>query len=280
MLQSMQDERQAIRMSKAFRSSTGEDGIRIASGINTRNESSLHKALKVIYSLNEGCRTEVPLDGKVYDIIDGEGNIIEIQTGSVSSLRSKIETALLNGRAVKVVHPIAAIKIIELYDENHALIHSRQSPLHLSIYNMWQEITGLIPVLLQSGFSLDVIEAKITETRLSYGGQVQSFNRRRRWRKSWNKADKRLNEVLFTHTFKEASDYAALIPKECPHIFCAKDVRDALIANKNLPPSASKQSHCMLWVLCRMGLLKQVSNKRAARRDHTNGNTKYYTMVL
>ena len=48
--------------------------------INTLKESSLHKSLKLLYSLDEGARTEVEIGKKIYDIVESDGSVIEVQT--------------------------------------------------------------------------------------------------------------------------------------------------------------------------------------------------------
>ena len=48
--------------------------------INTYNESSLHKTLKRLYSLENSYQTEVKKDGYIFDIISDKDEITEIQT--------------------------------------------------------------------------------------------------------------------------------------------------------------------------------------------------------
>ena len=64
--------------------------------INTYNESSLHKTLKKLYSLENSYQTEVKKDGFVFDIISDKNEIIEIQTQSIEKLIPKIEYAIKN----------------------------------------------------------------------------------------------------------------------------------------------------------------------------------------
>lgn len=245
-------------------------------GINTLNESALHRTLKMLYSLEDGDRTEVSLDGKVYDIVNGDGGIVEIQTRSVSSLLGKIETAINAGHNVKVVHPVARVKAIEYCDKDKNLIQRKTSPIHLCVYNMWKEITGLTSVLLNKSFALEVLEIAMTEQRLLYDEPVQSRNGRRRYRKPWNKIDKRLDKVLRTYTFTSPAHYIALLPDGLPQAFCAKDVAAALHADKSLPSSAAQQAGYMLWVLLRLGLIEAATP--CIDGKSSGGNTKYYKL--
>ena len=134
--------------------------------INTLNESSLHKKLKEIYSLEEGCRTEAEENGKIYDIITSQGEIIEIQTKNLSKLLSKSLELLNQGKKIKIVHPYIKEKIISTYSEDGKLLSSRKSPKKENIYSVFRELTGLYPFLLKPGFSLELLEISMTEIRL------------------------------------------------------------------------------------------------------------------
>jgi hypothetical protein len=231
--------------------------------INTYSESSLHKTLKSLYSLEKGFKTEVACNGKIYDIVDKKGNIIEIQTKNVSRLLDKTTDALEKGCKVKIVYPVILRKNIELYDSDGNRISKRKSPVQGSIYDMFHEITGLYPILLKKGFSLDVLEIILTEQRIRTGEPVQSPNGRRRFRRNWNKTDKKLEQIVHSHTFKKAEDYLALIPKECLPEFSAKELAESLQADKTLPSSAAHKAHLIIWVLSRMNLLqlKEIKNR-------------------
>jgi len=224
--------------------------------INTLNESSLHRSLKSLYALEDGCTTEVNIAGKIYDIVDGNGNVIEIQTKNLSSLLVKTLDAMQKGRRVKIVHPVAAVKYIEVYDEGGVLVSKRKSPVCASVYSVFRELTGLYPVLLKKRFSLDVLEIAMTEIRTQSETPVQSPNGHRRFLKNWNKTDKRLETIFETRTFTKADDYRSLIPESCLPRFCARDVASALAENKTLPASAKAQAHLMLWVLSHMNLIE------------------------
>ena len=233
--------------------------------INTYSESSLHKTLKDIYALKDGCRTEVKRDGKIYDIVDKEDNVIEIQTKNVSKLLKKTMAVLENGKKIKIVLPVIIEKHIELYEKDGTRISRRKSPVKGSIYDIFDELTGLYPVLLDKNFSLDVLEITMTELRIHTPEPVQSPNGRRRFRKNWNKTDKTLNEILKTHTFSSSENYLKLIPRQCFPEFSAKELSAALKTNKSLPASAASRAHIMIWVLNKMNLIKLKEIKNRSR---------------
>ena len=66
-------------------------------------ETSLHRQLKQLYA-DRGARVEAPLDNYRIDVIC-EGELIEIQHGSLAAIRRKVQN-LLKGHRVLVVKPI------------------------------------------------------------------------------------------------------------------------------------------------------------------------------
>lgn len=77
-------------------------------GIGLLNEKPLHAALKEWYA-QPGDRFEVPLAGFVIDIVR-DGLLLEIQTSSVASLKSKI-ASLLPAHRIRLIHPVALEKL-------------------------------------------------------------------------------------------------------------------------------------------------------------------------
>lgn len=83
------------------------------SGIGTLSEKTLHAVLKK-YLEPHAENHEVPLGNYVADII-GENGVIEIQTGSFTPLRPKLEV-LLDCTDVTVAYPIAEVKYMRWID--------------------------------------------------------------------------------------------------------------------------------------------------------------------
>ena len=109
--------------------------------INTYNESSLHKTLKKLYSLENSYQTEVKKDGFIFDIISDKNKIIEIQTQSIEKLIPKIEYAIKNNIKIKIIIPITTQKRIITKYENQ-IISNRISPKKENIYHLFEKIKG------------------------------------------------------------------------------------------------------------------------------------------
>ena len=233
--------------------------------INTLNESSLHKSLKLLYSLDEGSATEIKICGKIYDIVDKDGNIIEIQTRNLSKLLPKAEHILETGKKFKIVHPVPVEKTIELYDLAGNLIGKRKSPKKESIYGIFRELTGIYHILLKDNFTLEILLIKMTEIRVRTENAVQSENRRRRFKRNWLKKDKKLDSIIRREIFSKKDDYINLLPMEILPEFSASSLKKALMKKPDIPASAADNAGIMLWVLNHAGLIKVLDGKNRNR---------------
>lgn len=228
--------------------------------INTYNESDLHNTLKRMYIATYGGKSEVLTDKYICDVVADNGDIIEIQTGNLGKLFSKIKTLLENHKVI-LVYPLAVERIIDLCDENGNCISRRRSPKRPDIYSLFDELTGLYPILLHPCFKLEVLTVSITEHRIRTSEPVQLPNKSRRFRKNWYKTGKSLNELRGRQTFSKKEDYFSLLPESLPEVFCVKDLETA---------APGKYGRIMLWVFRKMNLV-QFEEKR--------GRTNYYRKV-
>ena len=237
----------------------------MSTAINTYNESSLHNTLKTLYSVTKNGRTEVNLNGYIYDIITDDEGIFEIQTRNLSKLLPKVMTTLEGGGKITIVYPIIAEKKVVLYDDDGNILSKRKSPKKQTIYSIFDELTGIYPVLLDKNFTLEILEIKMIEERKRTSEPVQSKNSRRRFKKDWVKTNKRLEEIIRTHQFKNKKDYISLLPSNLPETFCAKDLAAAFNSAGTYPKEAEKKAHLILWVLSRMELIEFTEIKNRNR---------------
>lgn len=235
------------------------------SNFSTLNESSLHNTLKKLYAFQTDGQTEVEKFSHVYDIITNSGEAIEIQNQNLRALLPKITDTLEKGIRITVVHPVVIQKTIELYDEDGKLLKKTKSPKKGCIYDIFNEIRGITPILLDKNFTLEVPEITITEIRKKEKNAVQSKNKKRRFKKDWNKTGKKLNEIGIKHVFKGSGDYLSLLPKSLPEEFCAKNLEKCLKEEKLAPARIYINSNLIIWVLKKMALLEQTKTERKSR---------------
>lgn len=232
--------------------------------INTYKESSLHKSLKELYALNINGRTEVECEGYIYDILTDDGNIIEIQTQNLGKLLKKIQDAISHNKKCTIVHPVIIKKNIETYSQEGNLIKKTVSPKKENEYTLLKDLTGIWPVLLNELFSLEVPFIEMTEERLETKNLEQSENKKRRFKKNWQKSNKRLVEIKYTKNFHCKEDYLALLPENLPREFKVSDLSKLLKEDKSKAKNASKYAGLLAWLYNKTGLIKQIGKEGKA----------------
>ena len=151
--------------------------------INTLNESHLHEKIKQIYALEYSADTEYKIETYIADVYSPKYGIFEIQTGSFSHLRHKINFYLSEKYKVTVVFPFASEKIIVTKKKNGEIVSKRKSPLHKNYYTCFKELTSLIPFILNPNFSLHLLPCSVTEERTAGKEKTQTKNRSRHFLK-------------------------------------------------------------------------------------------------
>jgi hypothetical protein len=216
-------------------------------GIGTLRENSLHADLKTWYS-QPGDRTEEKVGGYVIDLIRGE-QLIEIQTRHFHAIKKKL-IKLLEEHPVRVIYPIAAVKMIVREDLDGNPLFRRRSPLKGRVEHLFNEMVRIPTLALHPNFSLEVVFTQEEEARVDDG--------RGSWRrKGVSITDRRLVQVTATRVFQSLADYQALLPEDLPLEFTAKQLARAA----GIAPYLSRK---MAYTLREMGLLEVSGRKGKA----------------
>jgi hypothetical protein len=187
-----------------------------SASIGTLNERPLHAALKA-WAAEEGDQFEVPVHGFVADIVRGT-TLIEIQTGSASRLRRKLETFLRRYK-VRLLLPVAARKTILHVDDQGNEVSRRSSPRHAQAIDAFRELVGLGDLLGDSNLSVDIVLVHEEEVRRA------STTRRR---KDFSVGERRLAEVLDCVSLRHPADYLGVVPAAVGEEFTTADLARAL----------------------------------------------------
>jgi hypothetical protein len=179
-----------------------EKNLVFMTGIGVMREGPLHAALKA-WLAQPGDRLEVPVGGFVIDLVRADGELVEIQTGSFSPLRSKMD-ALLDGYRVRVVHPIPAERRIVRVDEEGVVLSSRRSPLRPGFSSIFEGLVSFPTLLSHPHFAIELLLCSEDHVR------APSPVRGRRYMR--DPGERRLIEVLDRVELRGASDLAALVP--------------------------------------------------------------------
>jgi hypothetical protein len=213
--------------------------------INTFNESPLHAGLKAWYA-GPGDRLEVPVDGYIVDVVQGE-RLVEIQTGNFAAIKPKL-LALTASHPLRLAYPIAREKwIVRLDPDGPGRLGRRKSPKRGAVEELFWELVSFPQLLAHANFSLEVLWIQEEE--------VRRYDGRRRWRnRGWVTHERRLLAVLDRRLFETPADLVALLPPALPQPFTTADLARALGRPRRL---AQKMAYC----LREMGAL-QVEGKR------------------
>ncbi|MDR1249577.1 MAG: hypothetical protein LBK63_09770 [Treponema sp.] len=211
-------------------------------GIGTEREGSLHRALKLRYA-GAGGATEVIRGSYVCDGINGNGDMIEVQTGSFGPLKKKVPELLLQG-PVRIVHPIILRKTIETWDERGTLLRRRRSPRKGSAWDLFDALIHAPDLPLLQGLSVELAMVEVTEKRVLDG--------KGSWRrKGASIADRSITEYRETRVFNTPRDYRFFLPVAAGESFTAK----GLAEKAGIAPAAAGKA---LYVLSRIGLAERV----------------------
>lgn len=200
--------------------------------IGTLKETSLHASLKQLYS-RPGDLLEEKVGNSIIDIVRKE-LLIEVQTGSFTSLKAKLDMHLCQ-RPVRIVYPIAVQKTILRIASNNSIPTSRKSPKKGRLEELFYELVRITKYIKDPKFSLEV--ALIEEEIVFVNDGKGSWRR-----KGWSIADRRLSKIIGYKLFEYVSDYASLLPLDLPNHFTSQDLAIAANMGKNL---AGKMLYCL-----------------------------------
>ena len=178
--------------------------------IGTLNEGSLHAALKHQYA-GPGDRFETAVDGMVVDLVQADGRLVEVQTGSLAALGPKLDR-LLEDHRILVVHPIAVQTILV-----RAGKPDRKSPTKGKLVDVFEQLVSVPTLLDHPNLTIDV--PLIVEERV----KIHDPKLRRR-RGGWRTVDRRLVEILDIHRFSGPDDLDDFVPVDLPPVFTTADM--------------------------------------------------------
>jgi hypothetical protein len=219
--------------------------MRGAASIGTERESGLHRALKFRYA-GIGGETETPVGGYVADGIRGDGEIIEVQTGSFGPLKEKVPELCLRGR-VKIIHPIIVNKYIDVFDEAGKKQYRRKSPRRGGEWDLFKALLYAPALPLVPGLSIELALVDVLEKRVQDG------------RGSWRRRGLSIagRELAAWHgavSLDSPDDYRRFIPFAKNERFTSRDLAEKAHIQ---PPLARKT----LYVLTKMGITKQIGKQ-------------------
>lgn len=202
-------------------------------GIGTLHEGPLHAALKERIE-EPGDRFEVEVDGRLIDVVRGD-LLIEIQTGSLSPLRAKLD-ALLPSHTVRVVHPVPIEKwVTRVKGPERVVLGRRKSPKRGSVFDAVEHIVGIAHLLAHPRLSVELLLTQEEEVRRLEVGRV--------WRrKGWVIVERRLVGLLERRRLDGPAAWRALLPAGLPDRFSTADLASGLSVGRAV---AQQLAYCL-----------------------------------
>lgn len=217
--------------------------------IGMQKEKSLHAELKRRYAGNAGTM-EAEVGQFVCDAVKDDGQIIEVQTGNFSAIKSKI-IELTKTNHVTLVHPIPKTRMVEVRNREGTLIRNRKSPIRGTEWDLFSELvrTPLLPLIKR--LTIEIVLVDETELRVDDG--LGSWRR-----KGVSIVDRRLEAVRDTIRLMNRDDYRRFLPESLPPEFSGKDLASCASVRAVVARKA-------LYVLKRIELIEEIGKKGNAK---------------
>ncbi|GIW89234.1 MAG: hypothetical protein KatS3mg108_3558 [Isosphaeraceae bacterium] len=181
-------------------------------------ETSLHRQLKQHYAGGPAGRCEVTIGGLRVDAISPDGQLIEVQSGPLGPLKSKLTRLLASGHRVRVVKPVVLTRrIVRLQSPQGPILDTRRSPWRGALLNVFDDLPGLAGLMRRSPACLEILGVAIDEHRVA----------RRRW-PGYRVLDRVLVDVLTARTVECPDDLWSLLAVNLPDPFTTRDLAAAL----------------------------------------------------
>lgn len=198
-------------------------------------ETSLHRQLKEIYA-DQGARIEAPLGKYRIDVVCN-GELIEIQHGSLSAIRDKVRN-LLSEHRVLVVKPIVRRKQLVKQDaKGGRVIGRRLSPKRGREIDFFEELIYFTRVFPHPNLAIEAPLVDIEEWRYPGHGR-----RRRRRNTDQIVEDQKLLSLDRVLRFRTAGDLLRLLPGDLPTPFHTANLAEGLNVSRRL---AQRIAYCL-----------------------------------
>lgn len=172
-------------------------------------ETSLHRQLK------ESCGgpSEVTVAGFRVDAIDQDGCLVEVQSGPLGPLRTKL-TRLLPEHRLRVLKPVVVQRrVVRRRHRDGRDLSARQSPWRGALVDVFDDLVGGMRTFPHPNLWIDVLSVQIDEVRIP----------RRRW-PGYRVVDRVLRSVKDRVTLHQAEDLWALLPPGITDPFTTRDL--------------------------------------------------------
>jgi hypothetical protein len=167
-------------------------------------ETSLHRTLKERYAAAGNGHHEVAVDRFRIDAVDDSGRLVEVQSGALGPLRTKLRRLLPDHR-IRIVKPVVLKRrVVRKSRRDGPVVSARFSPKRGTLLDVFDDLIGMARVFPHGNLEIEVLGVAIDEIRIP----------RRRW-PGYRVADRCLAEIHETTSLVIAGDLWSLLPATC-----------------------------------------------------------------
>ena len=193
-------------------------------------EGPLHRDLKQLLAA-PGDAFEVKVGGYVIDLVRADGELVEVQTGGFSPLRTKLD-ALLDHHRMRIVHPVPTLRRIIRVDEQGEVLSTRPSPKKPGPATIFEGLVSFPTLLSHPNLTIEVLLCREDHVRAPAPVRGRRYLR--------DPGQRRLHEVIERVELRGPADVAELLPAlEAP--FTTRELAKAM---KVPLPLAQKAAAC------------------------------------
>jgi hypothetical protein len=211
-------------------------------GIGLYAERGLHAALKAVYASRPGARLEVPVAGKVVDVVLPD-ELVEVQSRNLGAISGKI-LHLACVMPVRVVHPIVLSTEIHRIDPaDGSVADTRMARTRRDFYSLFDELVRATILVASPNVRFDVVQVRVRELRIRDGSGS--------WRRKGDHVLSRdLLEIVSTASLDNRSDWLALIPPKLAEPWDSAALGEEL----GIRPARARK---ILYTFARAGLVRE-----------------------
>jgi hypothetical protein len=217
------------------------------SGIGVLREGPLHAALKHALA-QPGDSLEVPVGRFQIDLVRGDGELVEIQTGGFGPLAPKLD-ALLDEHRFRIVHPIAVRRRIVRVDEQGEVVSSRPSPKRATALEIFDRLVTFPSLLGHPHLTVEIVLTSEHHIRAPAPVRVR--------RRTRDPGERRLVAVLERIELSGPEDVLALLPRLPEEPFSTRELAELAGCPRRL-------AQCIAYCLRTMGLLEPAGRRGQA----------------
>jgi hypothetical protein len=183
-----------------------------SSGINLWSEYGLHAQLKLWAGARAGTadgapRYEVPVHGRVVDLVLPDGEIVEIQGSGFGAVQGKALFLARAGFRLRIIYPaIAASIVVRLDPGTGEVVSRRASPKKRDFWSIFDQMVHAPALASTPGIVVEILSVEVEDIRMRDGAGS--------WRRKGDSLlDRRLKTVGASRVMASSADWLALLPE-------------------------------------------------------------------